>query len=79
MAKKVSLEDEFRRNNELKPEHFQIFKDWYAEQSDLPAISGKFYWMRLEILIFSPYSRLIKLFTLQMNYLSYFCTAVSLN
>lgn len=41
MVKKVTLEDEFQKNKDLKKEDLQNLKDWYMKQAHLPPIPGK--------------------------------------
>lgn len=38
----VSVEEEFKKNNELKKEIFDNLKDWVEKQPHLPKMTGKF-------------------------------------
>ena len=41
MVKKITLEDEFQKNKDLKKEDLQNLKDWCSKQAHLPPIPGK--------------------------------------
>lgn len=59
MTWKITLDDEFKKNEELKGEDIEEIHKWMKQQPHLPSITGE---------------KIVKLFTKEgLNQISYFC------